>query len=144
MQLKIVNKSQNEIPTYATAGAAGFDLRANLEESVTLEPGAVKLIKTGLYMQIPEGYEGQIRPRSGLALKRGLTVLNAPGTVDSDYTGEVGVILINHSDVDQVIETGERVAQMVIAKYEKVEFVSVETLDATDRGEGGFGSTGGK
>ena len=144
MQLKIVNKSQNEIPTYATAGAAGFDLRANLEESVTLKPGAVKLIKTGLYMQIPEGYEGQIRPRSGLALKRGLTVLNAPGTVDSDYTGEVGVILINHSDVDQVIETGERVAQMVIAKYEKVEFVSVETLDATDRGEGGFGSTGGK
>ena len=145
MKLKIVNKSTNETPAYATAGAAGFDLRANLESPITLKPGERKLIPTGLFMEIPLGYEGQVRPRSGLALKRGLTVLNSPGTVDSDYRGEVGVILINQSGEDQVIEHGERIAQMVIAKHEYPEleiYSSIEELEATGRGSGGFGSTG--
>lgn len=147
MKIKIVNKSTNETPAYATAGAAGFDLRANLDAPVTLKPGERKLIPTGLFMEIPLGYEGQVRPRSGLTLKRGLTVLNSPGTVDADYRGEVGVILVNQSSEDQVIEHGERVAQMVIAKHETAEIEvveSVEELESTDRGAGGFGSTGTK
>lgn len=145
MKIKIVNKSTNETPAYATAGAAGFDLRANLESPITLKPGERKLIPTGLFMEIPLGYEGQVRTRSGLALKRGLVVLNSPGTVDADYRGEVGVILINQSVDDQVIEHGERVAQMVIAKHETAEIEianSVEELESTERGAGGFGSTG--
>ena len=145
MKLKIVNKSTNAMPAYATAGAAGFDLRANIE--VTLLPGERKLITTGLFMEIPLGYEGQVRPRSGLTLKRGLTVLNTPGTVDSDYRGDVGVILINLSSEPQRIEVGERIAQMVIAKHETAEIESVESveeLESTDRGTGGFGSTGTK
>lgn len=145
MKIKIVNKSTNETPAYATAGAAGFDLRANLNAPITLKPGERKLIPTGLFMEIPLGYEGQVRPRSGLTLKRGLTVLNSPGTVDSDYRGEVGVLLINHSSEDQIIEHAERVAQMVIAKHETVTFEEVATEEAlvsTERGSGGFGSTG--
>lgn len=145
MKIKIANKSTNEAPAYATAGAAGFDLRSN--EEVTLMPGEIKLVPTGLFMEIPLGYEGQVRPRSGLSLKRGITVLNTPGTVDSDYRGEVGVILINHSDKPQRLEKGERVAQMVIAKHETAEIEvveSVEELESTDRGAGGFGSTGTK
>jgi len=145
MKIKIVNKSTNETPAYATAGAAGFDLRSN--EEVTLMPGEIKLVPTGLFMEIPLGYEGQVRPRSGLSLKRGVTVLNTPGTVDADYRGEVGVILINHSDKPQRLEKGERVAQMVIAKHETAEIEvveSVEELETTDRGAGGFGSTGTK
>lgn len=148
MKLKIVNKSKNELPAYATAGAAGFDLRANLEESLSILPGQRKLIPTGLFMEIPVGYEGQVRPRSGLALKKGLTVLNTPGTIDSDYRGDVGVILVNHSETEQIVEPGERIAQMVFAKYELAEEIeevdSVEKLEATDRGDGGFGSTGKK
>lgn len=145
MKIKIVNKSTNETPAYATAGAAGFDLRANLESPITLTPGERKLIPTGLFMEIPLGYEGQVRTRSGLALKRGLVVLNSPGTVDADYRGEVGVILVNHSVENQVIEHGERVAQMVIAKHETAEIEvvgSTDELESTERGAGGFGSTG--
>jgi len=144
MKLKIVNKSKNEMPAYATQGAAGFDLRANLDAKIVLGPGEIKLIPTGLFMEIPFGYEGQVRTRSGLALKRGLVVLNSPGTVDSDYRGEVGVILINNTVVLQTIEHGERIAQMVFAKHETAEIESVEELESTDRGEGGFGSTGTK
>jgi dUTP pyrophosphatase len=145
MQVKIVNKSTNEMPAYATAGAAGFDLRANLKEPVTLKPLERKLIPTGIFMEIPLGYEGQVRPRSGLALKRGLTVLNSPGTVDADYRGEVGVILVNLSSEDQTFEHGERIAQMVIAKHERPDLFkveSVEELESSERGAGGFGSTG--
>ncbi len=145
MKLKIVNKSKNEMPAYATRGAAGFDLKANLEATVQLNPGERQMISTGLFMEIEEGYEGQVRPRSGLAAKRGLTVLNSPGTIDSDYRGEVKVILINHSPVVQDIEHGERIAQMVFAKYETAEIESVEAvenLESTERGAGGFGSTG--
>lgn len=142
MDLKIVNKSKNEMPAYATAGAAGFDLRANIEESITLKNGERKLVPTGLFMAIPVGYEGQVRPRSGLAFKQGLTVLNTPGTIDSDYRGEVGVILINLSGDEQVINPGDRIAQMVFAKHETAIIESVESLDSTERGEGGFGSTG--
>jgi len=147
MKLKIVNKSKNEMPAYATEGSAGFDLRANLDTKIVLGPGEIKLIPTGLFMEIPFGYEGQVRTRSGLALKRGLTVLNSPGTVDSDYRGEVGVILINHTVVLQTIEHGERIAQMVISKHETAWIESVESLEelaSTDRGQGGFGSTGTK
>lgn len=147
MKLKIVNKSTNEMPAYATAGAAGFDLRANLESKVILNPGEKTLIPTGLFMEIPAGFEGQLRPRSGLAAKKGLTVLNTPGTVDSDYRGEVKVILINLSGEVQEVEHGERVAQMVFARHETAEIEKVESLDelvSTDRGAGGFGSTGTK
>ncbi len=146
-ELKIVNKSKNDLPDYATTGAAGFDLRANLDSPITLKPLERQLIPTGLFMEVPVGFEAQIRPRSGLAVKRGLTVLNSPGTVDSDYRGEVKVVLINMSNEDQVIEHGERIAQMVVAKYEKVKHISVdsvEELETTDRGAGGFGSTGNK
>ena len=141
-KLRIVNTSNNELPTYATNGSAGMDLRANLQEDVVIAPGERKLISTGLKISLPVGYEAQIRPRSGLALKKGVTVLNSPGTVDSDYIGDIGVILINHGDESFTVSNGDRIAQMVIAKHETVEFEQVESLDETERGAGGFGSTG--
>ena len=141
-KLRIVNTSNNELPTYATKGSAGMDLRANLQEDVVIAPGERKLISTGLKISLPVGYEAQIRPRSGLALKKGVTVLNSPGTVDSDYIGDIGVILINHGEESLTISNGDRIAQMVIAKHETVEFEHVESLDETERGAGGFGSTG--
>jgi dUTP pyrophosphatase len=141
-KLRIVNTSNNELPTYATKGSAGMDLRANLQEDVVIAPGERKLISTGLKISLPVGYEAQIRPRSGLALKKGVTVLNSPGTVDSDYIGDIGVILINHGEESFTISNGDRIAQMVIAKHETVEFEQVESLDETERGAGGFGSTG--
>lgn len=130
------------MPTYATSQSAGIDLRANLEEPVVLHPMERRLIPTGLHIALPEGYEAQVRPRSGLALKHGLTVLNAPGTIDADYRGEIGVVLINLSQEDFTINDGERIAQLVVARYEQVEFSLVETLDETERGEGGYGHTG--
>ncbi len=142
IEVKIINRSHNEMPKYATIGAAGMDIRASLKENVLLKPMERKLIPTGIYLEIPEGYEAQVRPRSGLALKSGITVLNAPGTIDADYRGEVGVILINLSDQEFTIESGERIAQLVFAKVENVQFRIVETLSDTDRGEGGFGHTG--
>lgn len=141
-KLRIVNTSNNELPTYATKGSAGMDLRANLQEDVVIAPGERKLISTGLKILLPVGYEAQIRPRSGLALKKGVTVLNSPGTVDSDYIGDIGVILINHGEESFTVSNGDRIAQMVIAKHETVEFEQVESLDETERGAGGFGSTG--
>lgn len=141
-KLRIVNISNNELPTYATKGSAGMDLRANLQEDVVIAPGERKLISTGLKISLPVGYEAQIRPRSGLALKKGVTVLNSPGTVDSDYIGDIGVILINHGEESFTVSNGDRIAQMVIAKHETVEFEQVESLDETERGAGGFGSTG--
>lgn len=141
-KLRIVNTSNNELPIYATKGSAGMDLRANLQEDVVIAPGERKLISTGLKISLPVGYEAQIRPRSGLALKKGVTVLNSPGTVDSDYIGDIGVILINHGEESLTISNGDRIAQMVIAKHETVEFEQVESLDETERGAGGFGSTG--
>ena len=140
--IRIVNKSGHPLPTHATAGSAGLDLRAALEEPVTLEPLGRALIPTGLYFAIPAGYEVQIRPRSGLAMKHGITVLNTPGTIDSDYRGEIRVALINLSREPFTIEPGERICQMVLARYEQVEWVEAEQLDDTDRGEGGFGHTG--
>lgn len=140
--VKIVNKSNNEIPQYATAQSAGVDLRAFTEEPIVLKPMERKLIHTGLYISLPVGYEAQVRPRSGLALKKGITVLNTPGTVDADYRGEVGVILINLSTEDFVIENGERIAQMIITNHEQANFQIVDELDETDRGAGGFGHTG--
>ena len=142
--IRIVNKSGHPLPTHATAGSAGLDLRAALEEPVTLEPLDRALIPTGLYFAIPAGYEVQIRPRSGLAMKHGITVLNTPGTIDSDYRGEIRVALINLSRESFTIEPGERICQMVLARYEQVEWVEAEQLDDTDRGEGGFGHTGRK
>ena len=142
MIVKVVNKSNNKLPEYATSMSAGFDLRANLEEPVTLKAGDRMLIGTGLFIALEPGYEAQVRSRSGLALKKGITVLNAPGTVDADYRGEVGVILYNASKEDFVIEPGERIAQMVIAKYEQISWEQVETLDETERGAGGYGHTG--
>ena len=142
MIVKVINKSNNKLPEYATSMSAGFDLRANLEEPVTLKAGDRMLIGTGLYIALEPGYEAQVRPRSGLALKKGITVLNAPGTVDADYRGEVGVILYNASKEDFVIEPGERIAQMVIAKYEQISWEQVEVLDETERGDGGYGHTG--
>jgi dUTP pyrophosphatase len=142
MIVKIVNKSSNEIPAYATPNSAGIDLRANLNQPVTLKPMERTLVPTGIFIELPVGYEAQIRPRSGLALKHGISVLNTPGTIDSDYRGEIGIILINFSDTSFVINHGERVCQMVIAKYETIKFVVVESLDATERGAGGFGHTG--
>ena len=140
--IQIVNKSGHPLPTHATAGSAGLDLRAALEEPVTLEPLDRALIPTGLYFAIPAGYEVQIRPRSGLAMKHGITVLNTPGTIDSDYRGEIRVALINLSREPFTIEPGERICQMVLTRYEQVEWVEAEQLDDTDRGEGGFGHTG--
>lgn len=142
MDVKIVNKSKHQLPSYATVGSAGMDLKANTDEPIVLKPMERYLFPTGLYIQLPEGYEAQIRPRSGLAAKYGVTVTNAPGTVDADYTGEIGVSLINLSDTTVVIQPGERIAQMVVAKYEKVSWTEVSKLDETERGEGGFGSTG--
>lgn len=142
MKIKIVNKSRHQLPHYSTAFSAGMDLRAHLEVPEVLKPFERKLIPTGLYIELPEGYEAQIRPRSGLALKHGLTVLNTPGTIDADYRGEICVILINLSDKEFIIEDGERICQMVIAKHEKVDWEAVEVLSETKRGEGGFGHTG--
>lgn len=142
MKIQIINKSTHELPSYATLLSAGMDLRANLNESITLNSQERALIPTGLFIALPEGYEAQIRPRSGLALKKGITVLNSPGTVDADYRGEIGVILINLSNESFIIENGERIAQMVIAKYEQISFEEVSSLDETQRGSGGFGSTG--
>jgi len=142
MKIQVVNRGHQKLPAYATPQSAGMDLRANLDAPVTLHPLERRLIPTGLHIALPEGYEAQVRPRSGLALKHGLTVLNAPGTIDADYRGEVGVVLINLSDQDFVVNDGERIAQLVIARYEQAEFVVVEQLDETERGEGGYGHTG--
>ena len=144
MNIKIINKSQHALPHYETLASAGMDLRANLTESVTLEPTQRAIIKTGLFIELPVGYEAQVRPRSGLAAKKGVTVLNAPGTIDADYRGEIGVILINLSNETFVVENGERIAQLVIAKHERAEWREVSELSETDRGAGGFGSTGTK
>ena len=144
MKIKLKNTSSNELPSYATAGAAGLDIRANLTEAITLQPLERRLIPTGLYLEIPEGCEVQIRPRSGLAFKNGITVLNAPGTIDADYRGEVGVLLINLSNEAFVVEPGERVAQMVVAPYVQATWEETIALSETDRGAGGFGSTGTK
>ena len=145
MTVKIFNKSDNNLPAYETSSSAGMDLRAYLPEGpITLKPMQRTLVPTGLFMEIPEGYEGQVRPRSGLAIKHGITVLNTPGTIDADYRGEVKIILVNLSDTDFVINSGERVAQIVFAKCEQMEVVNVETLSETERGEGGFGHTGRK
>lgn len=142
MILKIINKSCNPLPRYESAQAAGMDIRCHLAEPVTLQPLERKLLPTGLYIELPVGYEAQIRPRSGLALKRGLTVLNTPGTIDADYRGEIGVILINLSNEPQTIEPGERICQMVIAKHEQPELIEVKVLGETERGAGGFGHSG--
>jgi len=142
MKVKIVNKSLNEIPEYSTQHAAGLDLRANLTDAVILEPLERKLIPTGLYMELPVGFEAQVRPRSGLALKKGITVLNSPGTIDADYRGEIQVILINLSSEKFVIQHGERIAQMIVASHEKVNWEKVEFLEDTARGDGGFGHSG--
>lgn len=140
--VKVVNKSRWPLPSYATALAAGMDLKADLEEAVELKPLQRALIPTGLYLAIPEGYEAQVRPRSGLAARKGVTVLNSPGTIDADYRGEVKVILVNLSNETFVVEPGERIAQMVFARHGKARLEQVESLDDTQRGEGGFGSTG--
>ena len=142
MKIQIINRSHHDLPTYATALSAGMDLRANLTTPIVLKPHSRCLVPTGLYIAIPEGYEAQVRPRSGLALKKGITVLNSPGTIDADYRGEIGVILVNLSSEDFVIEDGERIAQMVIARHEQVEWQTVEMLTETERGVGGFGHTG--
>lgn len=142
MKIRIINKSEHELPHYETEASAGMDLRANIPEPITLKPLERAIIKTGLFMELPIGYEAQVRPRSGLAAKKGITVLNAPGTIDADYRGEVGVILVNLSNSDFTIENGERIAQMVIAKHERAEWEAVEELSETLRGAGGFGSTG--
>ena len=143
MKLQIVNKSDNAMPAYETMNSAGMDLRAYLPDGdLVIKPMQRVLVPTGLFMEIPVGYEGQVRPRSGLAIKSGITVLNSPGTIDADYRGEVKVILINLSDVDFVIKSGDRIAQLVIAKHEQMEVVEVETLSETERGAGGFGHTG--
>lgn len=142
MKVKIVNKSSNELPEYSTEHAAGMDLRANLKEDVVLDPLGRKLIPTGLFVELPVGYEAQVRPRSGLALKKGITVLNSPGTIDADYRGEVMVILINLSSEKFIIQHGERIAQMVVARHETVQWEIVDILEDTARGEGGFGHTG--
>ncbi len=142
MNIKVVNKSGNPLPVYSTNCSAGMDLRAFLDSTVTIMPLKRALIKTGLFIQIPEGYEAQVRPRSGLALKNGITVLNTPGTIDSDYRGEVGVIIVNLSEEPFEIKNGDRIAQMIISKFERAELIIVDELDASDRGEGGFGHTG--
>lgn len=144
MRIKIVNKSNHPLPHYGTEAAAGVDLRANIETPITLKPLERTLVKTGLFLELPVGYEAQVRPRSGLAYKNGITVLNSPGTIDADYRGEVGVILVNLSNESFVIENGERIAQLVIAKHEQAEWELVEELAETERGAGGFGSTGKK
>lgn len=142
IQVKVINKGKQPLPAYATEQSAGMDLRADIEQPVTLKPLERRLIPTGLHIALPQGYEAQVRPRSGLALKHGITVLNTPGTIDADYRGEIGVVLVNLSDEDFVVNPGERVAQMVIAKYEQAVLQTVDTLDETERGEGGYGHTG--
>ena len=142
MQIKVINRGRQPLPAYATEQSAGMDLRANIDAPLTLRPLERKLVGTGLYIALPQGYEAQIRPRSGLALKHGITVLNSPGTIDADYRGEIMVLLVNLSDTDFVINEGERIAQMVIARHEQAVFEPVEILDETERGAGGYGHTG--
>lgn len=144
MKIKIINRSKHKLPEYSTEHAAGMDIRANLDEDIILEPMKRVLVKTGLFLEIPVGYEAQIRPRSGLAINKGITVLNSPGTIDADYRGEVCIILINLSEENFVIKDGERICQMVIARHEKAEWTEVNELLQTERGEGGFGHTGKK
>lgn len=142
IQVKVINKGHQQLPAYATSQSAGMDLRANLEAPIVLKPMERKLVSTGLFIALPEGFEAQVRPRSGLALKHGITVLNTPGTIDADYRGEVMVLLVNFSQEEFVIRDGERIAQMVIARHEQGHFVEVEVLDETERGTGGYGHTG--
>lgn len=142
MRVKVINKSNHPTPTYATPASAGLDLRANLESPFILEPGDYKMIPTGLFMELPEGFEAQVRPRSGLAFKHGITVLNSPGTIDADYRGEIGVILINHGKSSFTVNDGERIAQLVVAKFEQITWEESAELSSSERGEGGFGSTG--
>lgn len=142
MKVKVVNKGHQPLPAYATAQSAGMDLRANISEPIVLKPLERQLIPTGLHIALPVGYEAQVRPRSGLALKKGITVLNSPGTIDADYRGEIGVLLVNLSSEPFTVNDGERIAQMVIARHETAEFVEVEALDETERGTGGYGHTG--
>jgi dUTP pyrophosphatase len=142
MEIKIINKSGHPLPNYSTEHSAGMDLRANLETDIVLKPLQRALIPTGLFIELPEGYEAQIRPRSGLAYKHGITILNAPGTIDADYRGEIGVILVNLSTEEFAIKNGERICQMVIAKHEKAQWIETHTLQETERGAGGFGHTG--
>ena len=142
MKVQVVNKGHQPLPAYATVQSAGMDLRANIDEPIVSKPLERRLIPTGLHIALPAGYEAQVRPRSGLALKKGITVLNSPGTIDADYRGEVGVLLINLSQEDFVVNDGERIAQMVIARHEQAEFVEVDVLNETERGEGGYGHTG--
>jgi len=142
MKIKIINKSSHDVPHYETLASAGMDLRANIPEAIVLKPLERSIVRTGLFIELPVGIEAQVRPRSGLAAKKGITVLNAPGTIDADYRGEIGVILVNLSNEDFIIQNGERIAQLIIAKHERAEWVEVEALSETDRGEGGFGSTG--
>ena len=144
MEIKIINRSGHDLPSYETIASAGMDLRANIDAAITLKPLDRSIVKTGLFIELPIGYEAQVRPRSGLAAKKGISVLNAPGTIDADYRGEIGVILVNLSHEDFVIENGERVAQLVIARHERAEWTKVEKLSETTRGAGGFGSTGSK
>jgi dUTP pyrophosphatase len=144
LQVKVINKSKHDLPEYATVSAAGLDIRANIEEEITLKSLERVLVKTGVFMELPEGFEAQVRPRSGLAYKHGVTVLNSPGTIDADYRGEVGVILVNLSKDPFVIKDGERIAQLVIAKHEQINWEEVTSLEESDRGAGGFGSTGKK
>ena len=144
MEVRIINKSNNPLPEYSTSLSAGMDLRANLSKSVVLKPLERKLIPTGLFIELPRGYEAQVRPRSGLAIKKGITVLNTPGTIDADYRGEIGVILINLSQDDFVVENGERICQMIIASHETIQWSLTEVLEETERGAGGFGHTGKK
>ena len=142
MKINVVNRGHQPLPQYATPQSAGMDLRANLDEPVTLQPLERRLIPTGLHIALPAGYEAQVRPRSGLALKKGVTVLNSPGTIDADYRGEIGVVLVNLSQEPFVVSDGERIAQMVIARHEQGELIEVDVLDETERGEGGYGHTG--
>ena len=142
LDIKVVNRGHQPLPAYATAQSAGMDLRANLDKSIVLHPLEHRLIPTGLFISLPEGYEAQVRPRSGLAFKHGITVLNAPGTIDADYRGEIGVLLVNLSNTDFVVNDGERIAQMVIARHEQGNFIEVDQLDETERGAGGYGHTG--
>ncbi|UZH56599.1 dUTP diphosphatase [Salinimicrobium tongyeongense] len=142
MNVKIINKSKHELPAYETGSSAGMDLRASISEPVTLAPLARAIIKTGLFIELPVGYEAQVRPRSGLAAKKGITVLNSPGTIDADYRGEIGVILVNLSNEEFTVNDGERIAQMVISRHEHISWKEVDTLEETSRGAGGFGSTG--
>lgn len=142
LNVKVINKGHQPLPAYATSQSAGMDLRANIDESIVLHPMERRLVPTGLHIALPQGFEAQIRPRSGLALKHGITVLNTPGTIDADYRGELMVLLINFSDTDFVINDGERIAQMVVARHEQIEFLLVDELDDTERGAGGYGHTG--